>query len=939
MGLVGLMSGTLLLASAAGLFPNEQREIMRGRARLCESLAISGTAMVSSGDLDNLKVTLKSVVHRDDQVVSAGFRSAGGDVLVAVGSHAQRWDPEAGNNINQMQVPVFRHGQDWGSLELTFADTGGVLGLGLWAPAWVLIFMIPACGIQFSIFLKRTLDSLDASSAVPTHVRDVLNTFAEGLILLDPRKRILFANSKLAQAVGMDSKRLVGLNVDQLKWFNPNNNDDEMPWDRALRTGEIVNDFLIQHDAATDQMLTFSVNCTPVMGKGLMATFDDITAIEENKAALAVALGAAKDANEAKSAFLANMSHEIRTPLNAVLGFTDVLRRGLVTDSAESLEHLNMIHRSGSHLLELINDILDLSKIEAGRMQVESIDTNIDQVIHDTTDVLSVRAQEKEIDLLVKFHTDIPQTIQSDPTRLRQIIMNLVGNAIKFTEQGSVSIITELTNDSESPKININIIDTGIGMTADQQAKIFESFTQADSTTTRKFGGTGLGLSISRRLAESMGGELTVDSAVGQGSTFTVTLPISQANLEQMVSREELTRAAKSRLDAAQQSELMRLPNKPVLVVDDGEANRRLIELILTRAGAQVTTVENGLEAIKALAERDYDLVFMDMQMPVLDGFSATQRIRQCGLKTPIVALTGNAMKGDREKCLNAGCDDFLSKPVDLDALLRCSANFLGQAEPLQPEQQGSSPRPSSPKAPLGRPTMTTNAQPIYSSLPTADEALGEIVGDFIDRLDDRLDKIDQACRAADFATVQSEAHWLKGSGGTVGFAEFGEPAAALERAAGCGDAEQAAAILKTIVDIRERLVHPIKGGHADPTPQVPAPQPPQTPPAVAAVHCTLPLDDPDFLGIVVDFLHRLDARLINIQKLVADGKFEELADEAHWLKGAGGTVGFAEFTEPTIGLLNAARNRNAEAARQSLQEVISVRQRVVLPTAAGNGS
>ncbi len=331
-------------------------------------------------------------------------------------------------------------------------------------------------------------------------------------------------------------------------------------------------------------MLTFSVNCTPVMGKGLMATFDDITAIEENKAALAVALGAAKDANEAKSAFLANMSHEIRTPLNAVLGFTDVLRRGLVTDSAESLDHLNMIHRSGSHLLELINDILDLSKIEAGRMQVESIDTNIDQVIYDTVDVLRVRAQEKDIDLVVKFNTAIPETIQSDPTRLRQIIMNLVGNAIKFTEQGSVSIITELSGQSESPQIKINIVDTGIGMTVDQQARIFESFTQADSTTTRKFGGTGLGLSISRRLAESMGGELTVDSATGVGSTFTVTLPICQTDLQQLVSQEDLTRAAKSRLDATDQAELIRLPNKPILVVDDGEANRRLIELILTRA-------------------------------------------------------------------------------------------------------------------------------------------------------------------------------------------------------------------------------------------------------------------------------------------------------------------------------------------------------------------
>ncbi len=365
-------------------------------------------------------------------------------------------------------------------------------------------------------------------------------------------------------------------------------------------------------------------------------------------------------------------------------------------------------------------------------------------------------------------------------------------------------------------------------------------------------------------------------------------------------------------------------------------------------------TVENGLEAIKALAESDYDLVFMDMQMPVLDGFSATERIRQCGLKTPIVALTGNAMKGDREKCIEAGCDDFLSKPVDLDALLRCSANFLGQAEALQSEQQESSPQPSSPNMPAGHQMMAAQDQPIYSSLPTDDEALGEIVGSFIDRLDDRLEMIDRACQAADFETVQAEAHWLKGSGGTVGFAEFGEPAAALEQAANSGDAEQAAAILKTILDIRDRLVHPTKQGHAAPTQRAPtqraptqratnqrtpAQQPRSTPPAIAPVHCTLPLDDPDFLGIVIDFLDRLDVRLIKMQKLLADGQFEELTDEAHWLKGAGGTVGFAEFTDPSIALLSAARSRNTAAATRSLQEVNAVRQRVVLPDAAAGSS
>ncbi len=229
----------------------------------------------------------------------------------------------------------------------------------------------------------------------------------------------------------------------------------------------------------------------------MMATFDDITLLEE-------AREAAQHASESKSAFLANMSHEIRTPLNAVLGFTDVLRRGLVTDAEESVDHLNMIHRSGKHLLELINDILDLSKIEAGKMDVESIDTQVDQIILDTTDVLSVRAREKDLETKIVFNSSIPRVIQSDPTRLRQIITNLVGNAIKFTEQGTITIATEMV-DGDASRLQIDIIDTGIGMTPEQQAKIFESFSQADTSTTRKFGGTGLGLSISRRLSEASG--------------------------------------------------------------------------------------------------------------------------------------------------------------------------------------------------------------------------------------------------------------------------------------------------------------------------------------------------------------------------------------------------------------------------------------------------
>ena len=362
-------------------------------------------------------------------------------------------------------------------------------------------------------------------------------------------------------------------------------------------------------------------------------------------------------------------------------------------------------------------------------------------------------------------------------------------------------------------------------------------------------------------------------------------------------------------------------------------------------------SVENGLEAIKALSQRDYAMIFMDMQMPVLDGYTATRRIREVGLKTPIVALTGNAMKGDRDKCIDAGCDDFLSKPVDLDALIACSVRYLGRDQHAEQPAAGKAAADDaamdSPGASL--PEKQPAGDRIHSSLSMDDVEFREIVGDFIDRLDTRIEMIQQACQDGDHATVRSEAHWLKGSGGTVGFAEFNEPAAALEEAAKAGDNDQAAKILSTIIDIRRRLVHPLQQSESvspvSPDPSVE--QPPSAEPPLAAnrdqenddpsdpIYCDLPLEDPDFLVIVVDFLSRLDRRLHNMSELLSRGDFDELLDEAHWLKGAGGTVGFGEFTDPTVGLMEAVKNKDRDAAARRLTEIISVRRRIVLPKSA----
>ncbi|MEL7265088.1 MAG: ATP-binding protein, partial [Planctomycetota bacterium] len=600
----------------------------------------------------------------------------------------------------------------------------------------------------------------------------------------------------------------------------------ELPWRQSVRENKEVTGVLVQV-TKQDRVMTFAVNVTPMRNRddrlmGAMITLDDVTLLEENKVALAAAKDAAESANAAKSSFLANMSHEIRTPLNAVLGFTDLLRRGLVANKQETTEHLNIIHRSGSHLLELINDILDLSKIEAGRLQVENIGCEVHAIVSDTAQTLLGRAQEKGLQLSVDFETSLPKRILSDPTRLRQILTNLIGNAIKFTNDGLVKVAVRYergSGDDGVDHLEINVTDSGIGMNAEQQDSIFDAFVQADSTTTRRFGGTGLGLSISKHLANALGGDLLLSSEESVGSTFCVKIvtvadpdfPEDDAWLS-LLDLTSLFRTA----GTESVGELVRLPNAHILIADDGIENRRLIQVVLSRAGAKVTAVENGKQAIdrmldSASGDDPIQLILMDMQMPVMDGFTATRHLRRDGFELPIIALTGNAMKGDRERCLDAGCDDFLTKPVELDKMLQCVLEHLepscdNQSAPGQIEHAdvvqhaGDTESSVRTKDARGRTVGTTtpsvdpnamqsdcaaNDPPtIDCSLPTDDPALREIAGNFLDRMPQRVEEMLHLRQTGQWKQLSDLGHWLKGTGGNVGFACLFEPASLIEQSA-----------------------------------------------------------------------------------------------------------------------------------------------------------
>ncbi|MDP6442261.1 MAG: ATP-binding protein [Pirellulaceae bacterium] len=382
----------------------------------------------------------------------------------------------------------------------------------------------------------------------------------------------------------------------------------------------------------------------------------------------------AEAANTAKSEFLANMSHEIRTPLTAILGFTDLADE--LVDDSKCRDLLATVKRNGVHLLEVINDILDISKIEASKLELERVTCQITPLFGEIEDLMQVRANAKSIEITTSFAPNMPSAIETDPTRLRQVLINLLGNAIKFTSVGRVDLRVEFDDrEHEGGVLRIAVSDTGIGMTPEQIDKLFQPFVQADTSTTRQFGGTGLGLSISRRLVELMRGSISVTSQPGQGSEFRVELALQPGEFEfgTVVQREPASAAAADQLDGR------------ILLAEDGPDNQRLLATLLRRAGAEVEIVENGQEALdSALAAvergRPFDLILMDMHMPIMDGYMATKRLRDANYSGPIIALTAAAMSGDRQKCIHAGCDDYATKPIQRQQLMKVCAQHLASA-------------------------------------------------------------------------------------------------------------------------------------------------------------------------------------------------------------------------------------------------------------------
>jgi signal transduction histidine kinase/CheY-like chemotaxis protein/HPt (histidine-containing phosphotransfer) domain-containing protein len=538
---------------------------------------------------------------------------------------------------------------------------------------------------------------------------------------------------------------------------------------------------------------------------------------------------AAELANLSKSAFLANTSHEIRTPMTAILGYAEMLLDPKQT-SDERANCARTIRRNGEHLLAIINDILDISKIEAQKVNVEKLSCELPQLVADVVGLTRPWAIKKGLEFDIAFDKMIPRLIQTDPLRAKQVLVNLVGNAIKFTQTGKIriSIYREITYFGHT--LRFEVIDTGIGMTPQQIGKLFQPFTQADASTTRRFGGTGLGLTISKRLAKLLGGDIAVKSEPGQGSTFIFTLdggPREGIELIENMTADQLATATE-----ADRKEDVALTGR-VLLAEDGEDNQDLISTHLRKAGAEVVIAANGRLAVEAAKAEKFDLILMDMQMPELDGYGATRELRAAGFNLPIVALTANAMAEDRVKCLEAGCTDYMSKPIARFHLLTTVNRYLqtarAEAGALIIPEIATEPAPvtgdaSAPKiavAPDHNPAQQIASGPADTSLaPSAAESsqatagrLRSVLEDeprvqrllqrFVSRLPERVSAMESLMRRQSLDELRHALHQLKGAGGGYGFSTISELAGRAEqRIRDGGDAQLIRGEVESLIEL-----------------------------------------------------------------------------------------------------------------------------------------
>ncbi len=625
---------------------------------------------------------------------------------------------------------------------------------------------------------------------------------ANGINITDLNGTIVYANPASEMMYGYGPGELVGQHVSVLNSQRKISTADIIP--ALKKDGQWTGELAQKRKDGSQFIVQLSASMLDKDGGqiGMLGIVRDITDRKQAEDDLAKAKEAAEAANRAKSEFLANMSHEIRTPMAAITGFTELLL-SRERPPEEQREYLTTIQRNAESLLAIISDILDLSKIEAEKLQLAHMDWPPRQVVEEVETLMQEQAKKKGLRLEVNYLEPLPSAIHTDPGRLRQILVNLVGNAIKFTEFGGVRItVRSVPRHGGRAQIQFEVADTGVGISAEAVKVLFEPFTQVDMSSSRHYGGTGLGLSISQRLAEMMGGQIELESEPGKGSTFTLTIDAgpSQEAAPPNSPRERDEWTATGVCDSLRGR---------VLLADDIPDMAKLMQRTLQSTRLQVELAENGRVAYeKAMASKaagkPYHLILMDIRMPVMDGYEATRRLRKDGWEGPIVALTSHSMRGDREKCLEAGCDDYLSKPVSQARLFEALERYLGCKETAAEQ-------PPSERQARDRPTEGR----LFDGL-LDNATVDQLVQEYAETLPAKAEALANALGAQDLELVGRLAHELKGMASMYGFSAVSDQAMSLKLLTDEGDdmnmLESAAA------DLTELCREAAKAGQRAPT-------------------------------------------------------------------------------------------------------------------------
>ncbi|MBC7684048.1 MAG: response regulator [Bdellovibrionales bacterium] len=550
---------------------------------------------------------------------------------------------------------------------------------------------LPAVGAHDLLALTHALEQLVQQRATARELTEqILDQLPIPVFLKDREGRFVRFNRQFQAFYQRSREQLMGARIEEFTsvgWATVTRQEDEQAW----RTGVMVSSErrLAQVDPPIDLVVSRIVITSG--GQSYLLGFSiDVSEQRAARDAMQRAVESAQAASRAKSEFLANMSHEIRTPMNGILGMTELVLESQL--EPQQRDDIALVKASADSLLTIVNDILDFSKIEAGKLDLEEVPFDLRKLVRETIRAMALPAQQKGLALRCEVAPGTPRMVKGDPGRLRQVLVNLLGNAIKFTQRGSVTLALAPApapapetgrETQDSCEIAFAVSDTGIGIPLDKQKLIFDAFSQVDGSTTRQFGGTGLGLTICRRLVILMQGDIALKSVPGKGSTFRFSVPLQHTSVQLPADESDLVQAMTAPGLAVAPPTLQHEGSGSglrILLAEDNPVNQRLALRLLEKMGHRITLVDNGLDALERTMQGGYDLVLMDVQMPELDGLTATRRIRQWervhGGHVPIVAMTARAMQGDRERCLEAGMDDYLSKPIDSEQLRQLVSRF-----------------------------------------------------------------------------------------------------------------------------------------------------------------------------------------------------------------------------------------------------------------------